>query len=377
VPPRRIALVASSYDPYPGGVEEHVRSVAAALRARGHSVVVWTVDRGEHLGIRRVDDVEVRYLPTPLPARSLGAAAGFLLRLPGSAVQWWRAFRAFRPDVLHVHCFGPNGIYATALASATRTPLVVTGHGETFMDERGAFDGRSLMAWSLRRGLRRATRVSACSARALADLRERFGLHGGVVTGNGVDLSRPVTHPPRDQPPVVLAVGRVVPVKGFDLLVRAFDEGGLAGRARLVIGGDGAGLPDLVADVERRGLSGAVTFAGRLNADEVAERMARASVVVVPSRREAFGIVALEAWRSGTPLVVTDRGGPVEFVHDETDALLVDPEDTAALSRSVTRILDDPNLADRLGVAGLEAVREFSWDRVAERYEALVEEAVG
>jgi glycogen(starch) synthase len=377
VPPRRIALVASSYHPYTGGVEEHVRRVAAVLDARGHSVVVWTVDRGERLGVQSVDGIEVRYLPTPLPARSARAVSAFLLRLPLSAFRWWRAFRSFKPELLHVHCFGPNGVYSLGLATLTRTPLVVTSHGETFADDHQAFDRSALLGWALRRALRKASRVTGCSEFALADLRQRFGLRAGVVTGNGVDLGAAVNGLPKAEPPVVLSVGRVEHMKGFDLLVRAFDEGGLADRANLVIGGDGSAMPQLVADVEKRGLTASVTFAGRLEPGEVAERMATASVIAVPSRREAFGIVALEAWRSGTPLVVTNRGGTVEFVHHEVDALLVDPEDTAALARAIARLLDDAELARRLAQEGLDAVQDFSWDRVADRYEAAMTEVLG
>ena len=111
----RVALVSSSYFPHPGGVEQHVRSVAGELRARGHDVVVWTVDRGEGLGVQVIDGVEVRYLPTPLPARSLRAGVRFLLALPAAARAWWRAYRDFAPSVLHVQCFGPNGLYAVLL----------------------------------------------------------------------------------------------------------------------------------------------------------------------------------------------------------------------------------------------------------------------
>ena len=88
--------------------------------------------------------------------------------------------------------------------------------------------------------------------------------------------------------------------------------------------------------------------------------MATATVVAVPSRREAFGLVALEAWRAGTPLVVTDRGGTVEFVHDGVDGLLVDPEDTAALARALDRVLDDPALAAGSPGVGC-AVPGYSW----------------
>ena len=142
---RRVALVSSSYFPHPGGVEQHVRSVAGEFRARGHDVVVWTVDRGEGLGVQVIDGVEVRYLPTPLPARSLRAGVRFLLAFPAAATAWWRAYRDFAPSVLHVQCFGPNGVYAVLLGQLTRTPLVVTSHGEAFADDHRVFDQSALI----------------------------------------------------------------------------------------------------------------------------------------------------------------------------------------------------------------------------------------
>ena len=150
----RVALVSSSYFPHPGGVEQHVRSVAGELRARGHDVVVWTVDRGEGLGVQVIDGVEVRYLPSPLPARSLRAVLRFLLDLPAAARAWWRAYRGFAPSVLHVQCFGPNGLYALLLAHLTRTPLVLTSHGETFADDHRVFDRSALIRTGMRKALR-------------------------------------------------------------------------------------------------------------------------------------------------------------------------------------------------------------------------------
>lgn len=118
----RIALVCSSFAPYRGGVEEHVRHTAAALVDRGHEVVVWTVDRGEHLGVRSIDGITARYLPTPLPAARVGALARFARVAPSAWRAWGTALRADRPDLLHVHCFGPNGVYAAALARRHTLP---------------------------------------------------------------------------------------------------------------------------------------------------------------------------------------------------------------------------------------------------------------
>ena len=122
----RVALVTSSYAPYVGGVEEHVRNVATLLRERGHDVVVWTVARDGRFGMRDVDAVQVLDLPAPLPARSISALLAFGLRMPGAALRWWKAMRTFRPDIVHVHCFGPNGTYGRILARRAHVPLVIT-----------------------------------------------------------------------------------------------------------------------------------------------------------------------------------------------------------------------------------------------------------
>src|SRR4051794_33228930 len=149
----RIALVTSSYAPYVGGVEEHVRNLARRLRDRGDDVVVWTVARSGQFSIREVDGIGVWDLPAPLPARTLSTGARFVARMPATAARWRRAFRAFRPDLLHVHCFGPNGTYARALAGVTRVPMLVTSHGETIGDDHGVFGRSRLAKYSLRSAL--------------------------------------------------------------------------------------------------------------------------------------------------------------------------------------------------------------------------------
>lgn len=373
--PRRVALVSSSYDPYTGGVEEHTRNVARELRARGHRVVVWTVDRGECLGVRRVDGIEVRYLAAPQPSGSLRGVARFLRELPGAAWAWLRAWRAARPDVLHVQCFGPNGLYALVLHHLTRTPLVVSAHGETFMDDHDVFAASRLLRTGLVHSLRAAAAVTGCSQMVLDDLRDRFGGTGGVVVPNGVDLAEPGMGPtspdagPRPPgAPAVVALGRVQHVKGFDLLLRAFARADLPPGTRLVIGGEGEALPPLKTLASDLGLADRVDFPGRLSRPQVAAVLARASVFVVPSRLEAFGIVVLEGWRAGIPVIATNRGGPGEFVTHGQDGLLVDPEDVAALAEALARVVRDPATGSRLGAAGADRVRDFTWTSTAARY---------
>jgi glycogen(starch) synthase len=369
---RRVALVSSSYAPYFGGVEEHVRQVARELHEAGTAVEVWTVDRGTGPVVREIDGITVRYLPTPLPSGSPGGVGRFLRAFPAAWRRWVAACREFRPDLLHVHCFGPNGVYALATHRRFRIPLVVTSHGETVADDNAVFERSASLRTGLRRSLSAADAVTAPSAFVIDDLRDSFGLSGGVVVPNGVDttLAGDGSRTPFAGR-YLLGVGRLGRAKGFDLLIDAFADPDLDPDLRLVIVGDGPERAPLHALVSERGLDGRVAFAGRLDPSAVADVMAAAMAVIVPSRIEAFGIVALEAWRSGSPLVMTSRGGAPGFVRDGTDGILVDPLDTTALRSAISRVAEDADLRSRMVVAGRERVPEFSWRRVADAYEGL------
>jgi glycosyltransferase involved in cell wall biosynthesis len=383
----RIALLPSAYPPSVGGVEELTRHLALALVAAGDEVEVWTGlpdDRAaETVEVR--DGLVVRRFPMPLPATSLSAVSH-------ATTTGWRTMRSlrravsiFRPDVLHVQCFGPNGAYATALARLCRVPLVVTLQGETLMDDADIFETSQVLRSALRAGLRTAAAVTACSQFTLDDAVSRFGLPacGGRVIFNGVapaddDAAAGADPTTVDLPaplgavPYVLALGRVVAKKGFDLLLAgyaAMDPG--VRTADLVIGGTGNALERLEAQAEESGIGDHVHFVGRLSREQVAAAMAGAAVFVMPSRLEPFGIVVLEGWRAGTAVLATDHGGPPEFVRDGEDGLLVDPFDTVAMSTALGRLLSDAAFRRSVAAAGRSRVAEFAWPVIAESYRSV------
>jgi glycogen(starch) synthase len=282
--------------------------------------------------------------------------------------------KRFRPDVLHVQCFGPNGVYATALSRWVGIPLVVSLQGETVMDDTDIFDRSVTMRTALRAGLRQASAVTACSRFTLDDA-QRFGLppDRGEVVFNGVALDQPAL-PPRMSGGrrYVLAIGRVVPKKGFDLLLRGFAR--VAERhpdVDLRIGGGGSALDDLRTLAEQLRLGERVRFLGRQDRAEVATLMAGADVLAMPSRLEPFGIVVLEGWRAGVPVLCTTHGGPPEFVTDGVTGFLIDPFDTDAVAVALDRVLDDDALRETVGTAGRRRVQDFGWPRITEEYRKI------
>lgn len=362
-----VALVASSFLPRVGGVEEHVRHLATGLRDRGHTVAVWSVDQGDPPASIR--GVKVRYLPSPLPSASVGGVVRFAASAPSAYGAWRHAFATDRPDVVHVQCFGPNGPWSTLVAALGRARLVVGAHGETFMDADRVFDRSHLQRRALTWALGRADAVTACSRYAADDLR-RFGYDPSRVNVVGNGVAPPETHvPPPSWLPerFVLGLGRLVRVKGFDLLLRAFAAAQLDDDVSLVIAGDGPERRALERLSRQLGVPGRVVLPGTVPRDEAAAVTRAAEAMVVPSRVEAFGIVVLEGMHAGIPVVVTSRGGAGEIVTDDVDGLVVNPE-PAALAAALER-LRDPGLRARLGAAGAASASRWTWDAVVDEVE--------
>jgi len=371
----RVALIPSAYLPDLGGVEELSHNLARGLQKVGDAVEVWTC-KVPAVGPPTkdwIDGVTIRRFPFVLPAMRPWSVARFPLPAASTMRALRKAVRDFRPDLLHVQCFGPNGVYATALGPFSRLPLVVTLHGETVNNEFGIFERSVLLRRALRIALHQAAAVTGCSQFTLNDAIARFGLQSdrAEVFFNGVNLDEATVARTNQFTGAltVLAMGRMVDNKGFDLLIDAF--GHVTSDhplAELVIAGAGPISADLETQARRSGLGERVHFPGRLSADQVVAALASADIFVLPSRVEPFGIVVIEAWRAGVPVIATSRGGPPEFVTDGVDGLQVDPLDPHAFAQALRRLLEDPELRRSIGPAGRQAVTRFDTPTVADGY---------
>lgn len=168
----------------------------------------------------------------------------------------------------------------------------------------------------------------------------------------------------------VVCVGRLMPVKGIEYLIRAAVH---VPDARFVIAGEGPLEPELRQLVDSLGLSERVRFAGYVSS--AAAVLAAADVVAMPSLSEGLPLVAIEAGALGKPVVATRVGGIPEIVEDGVTGLLVPPEDPGALGTAIRRLLEDEGLRLRMGAAAAERVeRHFDVHAMGDAYVGLVAE---
>lgn len=245
------------------------------------------------------------------------------------------ASRRLAPDVLHAHWWFPGGLAGAVASLATGVPLVVTLHGsDVHLAHRPGW--RSLA----RAVCARASVVAAVSGPLAAEAAKVLGLaqHRVEVAHMPVPPGPAEPSPLPAHPPLrLVAVGRLVPEKGFDVLVDAVSLMVSAGaQVELVVVGDG---PEGPALAQRAGALGArVRWAGPLPRAELDAELDAAHALVVPSRREGLGLVALEALARGRPVVAARVGGLPEVVADGADGILVPPGDPAALAEALGRL---------------------------------------
>ncbi|MEZ5098543.1 MAG: glycosyltransferase family 4 protein [Thermoleophilia bacterium] len=361
--PLRVLTWADWWLPSVGGVEVFSARLAPALAGRGVRIEAvvgrHADDVPEH---DEVDGVPVHRFPfhQALASRDLEAIATTTRRVGELRAR-------LRPDLVHLNTLGPGVLFERATRARGAAPVLLTLHSPVPSEL-----GPDTLAG---RALRSATRIACNShavhadlARALPEVAARsLVVHYGLPP-----MGR--EPPPRPRAPRLLAYGRLVDEKGFDVALRAFAT--VLARhsdARLALGGDGPARPALARLADELGIAHAVDVLGLLSADGVSAALDAAALVVVPSRwDEPFGLVALEAALRARPVVATRVGGLVEAVEDGVSGLLVEREDADALAAAILRLLEDAPLADRLGADGrARAETRFGWDACVTAYERL------
>ncbi len=277
-----------------------------------------------------------------------------------------------RPRILHTHLVHADA-YGQLAGTIARVPLrLSTKHGFNEFREGRFFGLADRTVGSL-------AHVHIAISQGLAHyLAETEGfdessfriVHYGISGRNGF-------HPYEDAEPRLLCVGRLIPIKGHLVLLRALAQA----RSRvpgivLDVAGRGPLEPALKAYARELGLGEAVNFLGYVS--PVQEAIERAAIVVVPSLGEGFGMVALEAMERARPVIASAVGGLPEIVADGETGIVVQPGDAEALANAIVALGGDLERAAEMGQAGrARALGEFTPERSVRRVEELYVEALG
>lgn len=341
-----------------GGAEGVVRGLADGLRGHGHRVTEsWGDSRpfpADGDGAQWPCPLHLRPGPRPWHLPSVGLAAWGLARV--------------RPQVVNVHIITGQARYFLLLGRAMGARVVVSAHGSDLLHPADDC-ARHLPAI-----LRAADAVTVVSE----PLRDRAAALGGLdpaqvtVIPNGIDTDFWTPAAPTERAPLVVALGRLERVKGFDVLLTAFAM--LRERmpgVRLCLIGDGSQASVLRAQAVALGVADAVDFPGLLGPQAVRDRLRAATVFALSSRSEGMPLALLEAMACGLPVVATAVGAVPQVVGGKGAGLVVPPENPAALAAALAAVLADGPRRARLADGALAVAVTHSAAAAHAAYERL------
>ncbi|MCD4700153.1 MAG: glycosyltransferase [Phycisphaerae bacterium] len=385
--PLRVCVVTTSYPRWP---EDPAGTVLTGLTAHlaSEQNVEMTILAPSHVGVSSREiapGLEVRRLRYFWPARleKLAYGSGIAWNLTGGLMPWINlpfflvvfagaiCKYARKADVVHAH-WGVMGALAILMRPIHRRPVVVTIHGT---------DWRTrifLIRWLTRYAIKRANVVTTPSmefhqefCRIRADKQRCYFVPNGIdypaceeverrraaseSSGNGVRI---------------ISVGRLVPERRYDLLIRAF--AGIKrrfGSATLTLVGDGPSRNSLQLLADEQQLSDSVHLVGLVSPAEVPRYLLSSDLYVSPTSIESFGMAVLEAAVYGLPIITTQVGFAAKIVVDSETGYIVPPNDEHALVEAMTKMLEDPEQLSASGKRMRERVEqlELTWSRSARK----------
>lgn len=380
----RIAMISQHASPLAalggidvGGQNVHVAELAAALARSGHQVTVYTRRDDPQLPecVETPQGYTVMHVPAG-PAEPL--ANDELLDCLGDFARFLDdRWRIERPDVAHAH-FWTSGLVAQLAARPHGIPTVQTFHtlGVVKRRHEGPGDPNSSVRIKVEKLVAKGASwvVATCTDEVFELTRMGRSRSRISVVPCGVDLDAFCTAGPaadRGSRSRIVAVGRMLPRKGFDTMIEALPA--IQDAEFVIVGGPDAGHLDDDPEVRRLralatefGVADRVVFTGAVARRDMPQLLRSADVVTCTPWYEPFGIVPLEAMACGVPVVASAVGGMLDTVVHDVTGRLVNPQRPRECADQVTAILRDSFLRRSLGLAGRDRARaRYSWERVA------------
>lgn len=366
----RICHFTSTFFPRIGGVEIVVSNLAEKQHKMGHSVLVLTPK------IRGVDnrvDVPYRVVHYGRPSSKRFLTRQVILRLLYEHIR-----QPF--DIVHSHSAYPHGYVAASFSRLTGVPYIVTPHGPTDIMRNEQIRTHPKLAVRMAEGLKSASVITAISR----DIEQEILSVGGIsdekvrIIPNGVNLSDfEGVEPAHHEGPYILALGRMVYQKGFDLLIDVFAEVlREAPELHLLLGGEGVMRKEYEARARELGITDRIKFLGLVQGSLKVAYMKGAEFFVCPSRFEPFGIVVLEALASGVPVIANRVGGIVDIVEDGIQGVLVHSDNKKEFAREIVRMHRDKVGRGVMAQAARYRAQMYDWSRINAFYMEAYEDSI-
>jgi glycosyltransferase involved in cell wall biosynthesis len=369
----KILVLCYEYPPIGGGGGRVAAQVASSLARRGHAVRVLTGGM-RHLPRREVRDlVEVvrpfsfrrREDTCTVPEMALYLATGFFPVL--------RESRKWRPDIVHAHFAVPTGPLALVAKLLTGVPYVLTAHlGDVPGGVPEQTDHLFRLVGPLVKPVWRAARQVTAVSRFTAELAARaYGVEPTVIP-NGV----PPIPPPQvrvHSPPRIIMAGRLSIQKNPLLALKALALIGNLDWSFDVIG-DGPLGPDVLALAEKSGLGGRVILHGWISNAQVADLMAGADILLMPSLNEGLSMVAIEALQHGLAIVASRIGGMRDVVEEGRNGFLCELS-PGAFAQKLGALVADASLLERMRHASSQMAGDYDLEKTVVAYENVLRES--
>jgi glycosyltransferase involved in cell wall biosynthesis len=402
----RICLLSYRSNPHCGGQGVYLKNLSRALKDLGHRVEVISgppdplldqdipVYRLPTLDLYNPEDLfrtpTLKELTDPINVMewigvsTMGFPEPFTF---GLRVQRFLRDKFDRYDVIHDN----QSLSYSLQTLQKRLPTVATIHHPITVDRRLALKAarnpyRKLqqrrwfsfvrMQKKVARKLHKIITVSEC---AREDISREFGVPGNrfrvVPNGINTDLFYPLPEVVREKNRIIVTNSADIPLKGLVYLLEAVREVSRTHEVKLTVVGEPKKDSQILKRIRKLGIGSLITFTGRIDNGNFVRAYARATMAVIPSLYEGFGLPAGEAMACGVPVISTSGGALPEVVGDA--GIVIPPADAAALAEAIRGLLDNPDRARALGEAGYRRVHQFfTWEKAAEATVEAYREAI-
>jgi len=369
-------MINYEFPPIGGGGGNVTYYLSKNLASQGHEVHVVTSSFKQLPKYEKLDGFHVHRVPVLRKNPNVCGVHEMLTYVVSASIYCMSFVKKLRPDIAHVFFGIPSGPVAYLLKKIYNLPYVLFLGGRDVPRPHPDPPFYRLIYGLLSPFIKsiwgNAKAVVSCSSE-LRDMAlktaDNINIH---VIPDGVDLAR--FHPKETQvenrPVKILAIGRLIPRKGFDCLIQSIPEvvKNVQNDFCVEIVGDGPLRSKLTNLTKELHVSDRVIFAGSIPYDQLHEKYQQADIFVLSSLAEGMPLVVLEAMASGLPIVATRVQGMDELVKVDINGFLFAPSDHQTLSGHLVKLITDSSIRQKMGEESLKIIQKYSWSNITEEY---------